>query len=229
MSPPPATNPKAVVIVGLGYVGLTTAVGLAKLGHRVRGVDIDAERVAKLRAGQVPIYEPGLQAALTEVGSSIAFTTDIADALSHHPDIVMLAVQTPAKDGEPSDTSFLESAARDAGRQLKQPATIVVRSTAPVGTTARVRDIVSAELGQPVRAVANPEFLAEGKALESFLQPDRIVIGVDDASSADLMRSLYEPLDAPVLVTDSRPRRSRSTSRTPSSRRRSRSSMRWRT
>lgn len=195
-------DPLSVCVVGLGYVGLTTAVGLAEIGHNVRGVDVDRNRVAVLRDGRVPLHEPGLQSALARQGELLQFTDSLSDALGETPDIVMIAVQTPAGAGQPSDLSFVELAARDVGRHLGAPATIVLRSTAPVGTTARVRELVGDGLGAPVPAASNPEFLLEGKAYEAFLHPDRIVVGVDDVDTAELLTRLFAPLRAPMVITD---------------------------
>ena len=191
-----------IAVVGLGYVGLTTAVGLTAIGHRVVGVDTDCQRVSMLRAGTVPMHEPGLQAGLLEHARDILITASLDEALATMPEIVMIAVQTPAEPDGPSDPSFVESVARDIGRSLKAPATIVVRSTAPLGTAARVREIASAEYGAPLAVAANPEFLSEGKAYEAFLRPDRVVVGVDEEATAAQMRSVYARLDAPLIVTD---------------------------
>lgn len=198
MSTPEQAPPVRVTVIGLGYVGLTTAVGLATLGHEVTGVDVDRDRVAAIDAGVVPIHEPGLQAALERYGASITFTTALDEALVSRPEIVMIAVQTPSELG----TAFVEEAARETGRRLRANTTVIVRSTAPLGTTRRVADIIAAEHGSPVRAASNPEFLVEGKAYEAFMRPDRIVVGVDDEETATLMRRLYAGIEAPLIITD---------------------------
>ncbi len=189
-----------IAVVGLGYVGLTTAVGLASLGHDVAGADLDADRIALLRTGVMPMHEPGLQAGLAEHGATIAFTASLRDALANAPDIVMIAVQPPSESG----TAFVEAAAREIGRSLVAPAAIVLRSTVPLGTAALVATIVSAEFGAPLAVASNPEFLVEGRAYEAFQRPDRIVIGVrdGDAATAALMRRLYANIDAPLIITD---------------------------
>ncbi|MBI5289486.1 MAG: UDP-glucose/GDP-mannose dehydrogenase family protein, partial [Chloroflexi bacterium] len=157
----PGTPPVTVTVIGLGYVGLTTAVGLAALGHRVTGVDVDRDRVATIESGLVPIHEPGLQDALRRFGASITFTTALDEGLAARPEIVMIAVQTPGESG----TAFVEEAARETGRRLRCDATIVLRSTAPLGTTRRVAELVAnARGGTSVKVAANPEFLVEGKA-----------------------------------------------------------------
>jgi UDPglucose 6-dehydrogenase len=187
-----------VTVIGLGYVGLTTAVGLATLGHQVTGVDVDRDRVATIESGRVPMHEPGLQDALDRYGAAITFTTALDEALELRPEIVMIAVQTPGETG----TAFVEEAARETGRRLRADATIVLRSTVPLGTAHRVAAIVEDERGGPAHVASNPEFLVEGKAYEAFMNPDRIVIGVEDEDTAVLMRRLYAAIDAPLIMTD---------------------------
>ncbi len=187
-----------VAVIGLGYVGLPTAVGLAALGHDVTGVDTDGRRVESLRAGRVWMHEPGLEAALVAHGPRIDFCTDLAAALAKRPQIVMIAVQTPDDQG----LDFVESVAREIGRCLVDDATIVLRSTVPLGTAQRVAAIVAEARGVPVAVTSNPEFLVEGKAYEAFVRPDRIVVGVQDAASDALMRRLYAGIDAPLIMTD---------------------------
>jgi UDPglucose 6-dehydrogenase len=194
----PEAQSVRVTVIGLGYVGLTTAVGLASLGHDVTGVDVDRDRVATISAGLVPMHEPGLQAALDVHKDNISFTTALDEALEGRPEIVMIAVQTPGETG----TAFVEEAAREAGRRLHADATFVLRSTAPLGTARRVGEIVARERGTHVRTAANPEFLVEGKAYEAFMHPDRIVVGVEDEETAALMRKLYAAIDAPLIMTD---------------------------
>lgn len=187
-----------VTVIGLGYVGLTTAVGLATLGHQVTGVDVDRDRVATIESGRVPMHEPGLQAGLDRYGPAITFTTALDEALELRPEIVMIAVQTPGETG----TAFVEEAARETGRRLRADATVVLRSTVPLGTARRVAAIVEEERGTPAHVASNPEFLVEGKAYEAFMNPDRIVIGVEDEDTAALMRRLYAAIDAPLIMTD---------------------------
>jgi UDPglucose 6-dehydrogenase len=187
-----------IAVVGLGYVGLTTAVGLASLGHDVTGIDIDGARVDMIEAGIVPMHEPGLQAALGERGAAMTFTTSRLDALETRPHVVMIAVQTPGE----SSTAFVEEAARDVGRRLRAPATIVLRSTAPLGTTFRMGEIASREFGQLLPVASNPEFLVESRAYEAFMRPDRIVVGTQDAATAAVMRRVYERIEAPFIMTD---------------------------
>lgn len=193
----PGNDRVTVTVIGLGYVGLTTAVGLATLGHRVTGVDVDRDRVATIQSGLVPIHEPGLQDALTRVGAAMTFTTALDEALATRPEVVMIAVQTEF------GAAMVEEAAREVGRRLRSNATVILRSTAPLGTTRRVAEIVAHErgAGATVRVASNPEFLVEGKAFEAFMRPDRIVVGVEDDDTASLMRRLYAAIDAPLIIT----------------------------
>jgi UDPglucose 6-dehydrogenase len=191
-----------VAVIGLGYVGLTTAVGLKTLGCDVIGVDTDCHRLELVRAGTTPMHEPALQEALRRVGSEMRFTSDITEALAAEPDVIMIAVQTPAPPNGPSDTSFVEAAARDIGRNLRAPAIVVVRSTAPAGTAARVGAIVAEEFGRMVPVASNPEFLVEGRAFEAFVTPERIVIGVDDSETGRTLAEMYASLNARTIVTD---------------------------
>jgi UDPglucose 6-dehydrogenase len=195
-------TPHSIAVVGMGYVGLTTAVGLAALGHRVAGVDLDRARIAHLKRGELPIHEPGLQAALTANHLSISFITDLREALAARPGIVMIAVQTPAAADGPCDISFVEKAAAEIGQALVAPALIVMRSTVPVGTTRHAGAIASAEFGAQLAVASHPEFLVEGRAYEAFMQPDRIVVGADTPGDAEKVSGLYAALDAPVVRTD---------------------------
>jgi UDPglucose 6-dehydrogenase len=147
-----------VTVVGLGYVGLTTAVGFRTLGCEVTGVDIDCRRLELVCSGVVPMHEPALQEALRRVGGEMRFTGDIAEALAEQPDVIVIAVQTPAPAGGSSDTTWVEDAARAIGQHLRSPAIIVLRSTAPAGTTRRVADIIASEFGETVPVASNPEF-----------------------------------------------------------------------
>jgi UDPglucose 6-dehydrogenase len=191
-----------VAVVGLGYVGLTTAVGFRTLGCDVTGVDIDCRRLELVRSGVVPMHEPALQDALRRVGGEMRFTGDIAEALAERPDVVVIAVQTPAPSGGASDTTWVEDAARAVGQHLRSPAIVVLRSTAPAGTTRRVADIIAREFGESVPVASNPEFFVEGRAFEAFVSPERIVIGADDDATAQTLAEIYAPLGAPIIITD---------------------------
>jgi UDPglucose 6-dehydrogenase len=181
-------------VVGTGYVGLVAGVCFADAGHDVVCVDTDAKKVERLRAGEVVIYEPGLadlmQRALRE--KRLSFTTKHAEAV-RGAEVVFLGVQTPeGRDGAP-DMRFLDAALKSVADVLTGPLVLVLKSTVPVGTAARVRGLLSEWTTQKVAVVSNPEFLKEGAAVEDFLRPDRVVIGTDDDRAFETMRALYEP------------------------------------
>jgi len=193
-----------IAVVGAGYVGLTTASCLAHLGHEVVCADIDAERVARLRKGEVPILEDGLVALITEglAAKRLSFVVGAAVA-ARGADVVFLCVQTPRGEDGSADLSFVESVAREIAPVLVPRAIVVNKSTVPVGSTRFVQRVL-AEAGttEHVTVASNPEFLREGQAVHDFLHPDRIVIGCEDPESAVRVSELYRGVHAPVLVTD---------------------------
>ena len=193
-------SPAEVAVIGAGYVGLTTAACLAKLGHRVVCTDIDGARIAALQRGEVPIHEPGL-AELVEsalAADRLSFVLGSADAAAR-ADFVYLCVPTPSNPQGGTDLSYLEAAASEIGPSLKPAAVVVNKSTAPSGTTAMLHRV----LGRTDVAVAsNPEFLRQGSAVHDFLEPARVVVGAADSSVAERVAGLFAGLDAPVLITD---------------------------
>jgi UDPglucose 6-dehydrogenase len=194
-----------IAVVGAGYVGLTTAACLSHLGHEVVCADIDAERVARLRKGEVPILEDGLPALIAEglASKRLSFVVGAAVA-ARGADIVFLCVQTPQGVDGAADLSFVERVAREIAPVLSTKAVVVNKSTVPVGSTRFVQRVL-AESGTPrehVTVASNPEFLREGQAVHDFLHPDRIVIGCEDPESAVRVSELYRGVHAPVLVTD---------------------------
>ncbi len=195
----------SIAVVGAGYVGLTTAACLSHLGHEVVCADIDAERVARLRKGEVPILEDGLPALIAEglASKRLSFVVG-ADIAARGADIVFLCVQTPQGVDGSADLSFVERVAREIAPVLSPKAVVVNKSTVPVGSTRFVQRVL-AEAGTPrehVTVASNPEFLREGQAVHDFLHPDRIVIGCEDPESAVRVSELYRGVHAPVLVTD---------------------------
>jgi UDPglucose 6-dehydrogenase len=194
----------SISVVGAGYVGLTTAACLAHLGHEVVCADIDAERVARLRKGEVPILEDGLVALITEglAAKRLSFVVGAAVA-ARGADVVFLCVQTPQGEDGSANLSFVESVAREIAPVLVPRAIVVNKSTVPVGSTRFVQRVL-AEAGttEHVTVASNPEFLREGQAVHDFLHPDRIVIGCEDPESAVRVSELYRGVHAPVLVTD---------------------------
>jgi UDPglucose 6-dehydrogenase len=193
-----------VAVVGVGYVGLTTAACLAHLGHDVVAADIDPERVATLSKGEIPILEDGLPGLVQEglAATRLRFVVGAAHAVPD-VDVVFLCVQTPQGDDGAADLSYVEGVVREIAAVLT-PGTIVVnKSTVPVGSTRLVQRWLS-EYGAAtdVTVASNPEFLREGQAVRDFLHPDRIVIGCEDPATAVRVSELYRDLRSPVLVTD---------------------------
>ena len=193
-------------VVGTGYVGLVVGACLADNGNTVVCVDIDEAKVAALRRGEVPIYEPGLEEMIVRnvAEERLRFTTDLAEAV-RASDILFIAVGTPQDEDGAADTRHVLKVAEDIGRAMDAPKVVVVKSTVPVGTNARLRQAIGAVTKQPCSVVSNPEFLKEGAALDDFLKPDRVIVGTDDPRTEELMRELYEPFvrtGNPVLVMD---------------------------
>jgi len=199
-----------IAMIGSGYVGLVSGVCLADFGHRVVCVDKDMAKVDALRAGRMPIYEPGLDLLVsTNVAAGrLSFTSDIDDAVAG-ADAVFIAVGTPSRrGGGHADLSYVFAAAEEIGRAITGPVVIVTKSTVPVGTGDRVEAIVrEACPDHPVAVVSNPEFLREGAAIEDFKQPNRIVVGTDDPRAQAVMTEVYRPLfvnQSPILFTGRR-------------------------
>src|SRR5689334_19236361 len=195
----------SISVVGAGYVGLTTAACLAHLGHEVVCADIDAERVERLRKGEVPILEDGLPALIAEglASKRLSFVVG-APVAARSAEIVFLCVQTPQGADGAADLSYVEQVAREIAPVLTPKAIVVNKSTVPVGSTRFVQRVL-AEAGTPrehITVASNPEFLREGQAVHDFLHPDRIVIGCEDPESAVRVSELYRGVHAPVLVTD---------------------------
>ena len=195
----------AITVIGTGYVGLATAVCLAELGHKVTGLDIDAEKIGKLRQGMSPIYEPGLVDLLGRgmAAGRLSFTTDYAEAVPG-AEFVFIAVATPMGRRGDADIVFVKQAAQSIARAMRAPLTIVNKSTVPIGTGDIISRIVHENLGTeiPFQVICNPEFLREGTAIQDFMHPDRLVLGSHDRTAAEAVAAVYERLDAPVLFTD---------------------------
>ncbi|MEM7339879.1 MAG: UDP-glucose/GDP-mannose dehydrogenase family protein [Actinomycetota bacterium] len=190
----------SIAIIGTGYVGLTTGACFAHLGHDVICADIDEEKVARLRAGEIPIVEKGLDRVVDEGirSGNLRFVVGAATA-SAEAEFHYLCVPTPQGPDGSADLSYLETAADEIKDVLPENSVVVNKSTVPVGSTG----IVSRVLGRPdVSVVSNPEFLREGSAVADFLQPDRVVIGSRDTEAAIRVASLYSKVPAPIMVTD---------------------------
>ncbi len=190
-----------LTIFGTGYVGLVTGACLAEVGHNVLCVDIDAEKVSRLLKGEIPIYEPGLEALVARNFSQgrLNFTTDIQRAVEFAV-VQFIAVGTPPDEDGSADLQYLLAVARDIGRYMTAEQLVVDKSTVPVGTADKVRSVIDSELcarqiSLDFDVISNPEFLKEGGAIDDFMKPDRIVIGSDSERSKSLMKELYAPFN----------------------------------
>ncbi len=194
-----------ICVVGTGYVGLVTGAVFADLGNDVIGVDKVDEKIAGLKHGQMPIYEPGLEEMVVRnmADGRLTFTTDLAEGVQRS-EIILVAVGTPAKPNGETDLSAVEEVARGIGRAMDRYKVIVNKSTVPVGTGDLVREIIQKHQTVPVEfdVVSNPEFLREGSAIEDTLRPDRIVIGAPTQQVAMTLLELYAPLERPMIITD---------------------------
>lgn len=191
-----------VAVIGAGYVGLATAVGLATLGHRVRIGERDPDRVSRLRSGRSPIFEPGLEPLLKQAldQGTLRVTTSNREAVTGAR-VVFIAVPTPESDDGSADTSIVESVLGEIAPLLIDHPVVVLKSTVPVGSVARFQSMLD-RADSRATVVSNPEFLREGSAISDFLNPDRIVVGTTDQEAAETMIELYRGLQAPVVVTD---------------------------
>jgi UDPglucose 6-dehydrogenase len=194
-----------ICVVGTGYVGLVTGSVFADLGNDVVCVDNDAAKITELLAGQMPIYEPGLEEMVSRnlADGRLAFTTDLTSAVRRAV-IVFITVGTPPKADGQADLSAVESVARGIGQAIERYTVVVNKSTVPVGTGEFVREVIERHQAQPVPfdVVSNPEFLREGSAIEDTLRPDRIVIGAPTQQVAMSLLELYAPLERPMIITD---------------------------
>lgn len=193
-----------VTIIGSGYVGLVTGACLAELGNDVMCLDLDAKKIELLNAGGIPIYEPGLQEliARNRAAGRLHFTSDI-EASVEFGDVQFIAVGTPPEEDGSADLRYVLAAARNIGRYMRNPVIVVDKSTVPVGTGAKVRQTIAEQLRErglselEFSVVSNPEFLKEGAAIEDFMRPDRIVVGLEAGPSEqrgrNAMRTLYAP------------------------------------
>jgi UDPglucose 6-dehydrogenase len=188
-----------ITMVGTGYVGLVTGACLADTGNEVLCLDLDERKIATLKDGRIPIYEPGLEAIVRRNAAAgrLRFTTDVAHSVDHGT-MQFIAVGTPPEEDGSADLRHVVAAARSIGRHMHAYRVIVDKSTVPVGTADLVRDTIAGELNArgidvPYSVVSNPEFLKEGAAVEDFMRPDRVVVGCDDERATQLMRALYAP------------------------------------
>jgi UDPglucose 6-dehydrogenase len=199
-----------ICVIGTGYVGLVTGACFAEFGCEVVCSDVDADKIARLKRGEMPIYEPGLDelVARNVREGRLSFTTDTAHAVRASL-VVFIAAPTPPREDGSTDLSFVESIARDVACAMDGYRVIVTKSTVPVGTAEKVRGWVAEEHARAGRSVrfsvaSNPEFLREGAAIGDFMRPDRVVIGTDDEEATAILKSLYRPLyliETPIVLT----------------------------
>jgi UDPglucose 6-dehydrogenase len=200
-----------LAIIGAGYVGLVTAACFAEMGNEVICVDADHAKVEALEQGRIPIYEPGLEDYVKRnfQENRLTFTTELAPAVEQSL-VIFIAVGTPQDRDGSADLSMVLQVAKDVGRYMNGYKVLVEKSTVPVGTAAKVRQVIDRELKARGEAfeydvVSNPEFLKEGTALDDFMKPDRIVVGCDDVRVAELMKELYGPFvrtNHPIIIMD---------------------------
>ena len=195
-----------IAVVGTGYVGLVAGTCFAETGNQVVCVDRDPAKIDALRAGKIPIYEPGLEEMVRRNAAEerLTFSTDTAAAVKASK-VIFIAVGTPPGGDGASDLTMVLAVARDIGRAMDGHRVIVDKSTVPVGTAAKVAAAIRAETKHPFSIVSNPEFLKEGAAVDDFMKPDRVVLGCSDAASAEVMKELYGPFvrtGRPILVMD---------------------------
>ena len=190
-----------ITVVGTGYVGLVSGTCLAEVGNNVKCVDTDAQKIEGLQKGVIPIYEPGLEAMVLEnMGSErLTFTTSIEEGVSHG-EIIFIAVGTPPDEDGSADLQYVKQVAKSVGEAMDSFRVVITKSTVPVGTAKIVSDTLSAALEKrdmeiDFAVVSNPEFLKEGAAVEDFMKPDRIVVGVDNDRALEMLRSLYAPFN----------------------------------
>lgn len=188
-----------ISVVGTGYVGLVTGACFSKMGNSVTCVDIDETKIENLKKGTIPIYEPGLTPIVEEgiANKTLHFTTSLQESLESAK-VIFIAVGTPMDEDGKANLMYVDTVAKDIGRFITKPLIIVDKSTVPVGTADRVKNIIEKELtkrGEDIEfhVVSNPEFLKEGAAIDDFLKPDRVIVGADNEKAMELMRRLYEP------------------------------------
>ena len=190
-----------ITVIGTGYVGLVTGACLAQVGNHVLCIDVDADKVAKLRQGIIPIHEPDLPAIVREgiAGGNLTFSTDIAAGVEHG-EFLFIAVGTPPDEDGSADLRHVLAVADAVGQHIRRPAIVINKSTVPVGTAHKVRERITAALrerGEDISfdVVSNPEFLKEGAAVDDFMKPDRIIVGTESEAVRERMRALYSPFN----------------------------------
>lgn len=199
------SHPHTLAFIGAGYVGLVSGTCLAEIGHTVVLVDNNESKIEKLKNGHIPIYEPGLEELVKKnvKEGRLSFTTSLKKAVDQS-EVIFIAVNTPPQANGRADLSYVAGAAREIAEAATSYKVIVDKSTVPVKTGERVLQAIKQynEHGIDFDVVSNPEFLREGSAIEDFMKPDRIVVGVENERAAKIMREIYEPVDAPFIETN---------------------------
>jgi len=195
-----------IAVVGVGYVGLVTGVCFSEFGVQVTCIDQDAEKIARLKQGIIPIYEPGLEELCKKniACGNLHFTTDLDQAIQE-AQVVFIAVGTPPRGDGYADLSHVETVAHAIASQISDYKVIVTKSTVPVGTGERIRAIIQGGHAGPFDVASNPEFLREGSAIEDFMRPNRVIIGAQSERAIAILKELYKPLyllETPILITD---------------------------
>ena len=195
-----------ISVIGTGYVGLVTGTCLAETGNEVICVDIDEEKVKKMRSGEVPIYEPHLDVLFERniKANRLNFSTSLEEGLEHG-DIIFLALPTPEDEDGSADLKYILGVADEIGKFIKEYKVIVDKSTVPVGTSDKVKEVISKNAKVDFDVVSNPEFLREGFAVDDFLKPERIVVGASSEKASKLMQKLYKPFvrsGNPIIIMD---------------------------
>ncbi|MBO8171444.1 MAG: UDP-glucose/GDP-mannose dehydrogenase family protein [Bacillaceae bacterium] len=197
-----------ILVIGTGYVGTTTGLVFAELGHQVTGLDTDEKKVEMLSKGKAYFHEPGIDEMLNKhvATGQICFTTDKKKAIREN-DLIFICVGTPSREDGSADLTYVRQVARDIGENLNRYKIVVNKSTVPVKTSEQVKKWIlksSRNAGETVEVVSNPEFLREGSALEDGLHPDRIVIGSESATAIAVLKELYKEMDCPMIITTPR-------------------------
>lgn len=200
-----------IVVVGSGYVGLVTGACFAESGINVTCVDVDADKIQNLKDGTIPIYEPGLESIIKRnvEKKRLFFTTDIKEGIDGS-EVIFIAVGTPPREDGSADLKHVLAVGKEIGNVIAKHIVVVIKSTVPVGTSDKIRKTIQDELDKrkvsvPFDMASNPEFLKEGAAVEDFLKPERIVIGIDNEKTGDIMKRLYMPFvlnNHPILFMD---------------------------
>jgi UDPglucose 6-dehydrogenase len=195
-----------VTVIGTGYVGLVVGAGLAETGNHVICADIDRDKIALLQTGHVPIYEPGLEplVARNQAAGRLRFTADVPAAIEAS-DVVFIAVGTPPDEDGTADLQHVLAAGAMIGDHMNRPKVVITKSTVPVGTAGLVREAIAARTSMSFHVCANPEFLKEGAAVEDFMKPDRVVVGVESADARVVLEELYAPFvrtNNPLIFMD---------------------------